>query len=129
MIVELIPKGWLDGCQTSRLRRDIFIALNRDCAAILISGEELRYRNVDGLAAFCALLAEAQAHSPRIPIWLCHISPDLRAAATLAAVDQHWNLAPDRATALDSINAHIRWPALPAVPASRWEATHGRDEH
>ena len=124
MIVELAPQGWLDARQASRLRRDALIALNRGCAAIIISGMELRYRDVVGLAALAALLDETRAHSPDVPIWLCHISPDLRAAAALAALDDTWLLAADRATALDSIMRGEDWSRLSAVPTPPLEAVH-----
>lgn len=124
VIVELTPRGWLDTRQATRLRRDVLIALNRGCEAIIISGIDLRYRDVSGLAGLGALLAETRAHSPQVPVWLCHISPDLRAAAALAALDDSWLLVPDRATALDSIMRGEHWPTLPAAPSSSLEAVH-----
>jgi len=105
MIVELAPRGWLDARQGQRLRRDVLAALRRGCTAIVISGMELRYRDVAGLAEVAALIDDAREHSPNVPIWLCHISPDLRCAATLADIDGAWRMAPDRQTALDHINA------------------------
>ena len=117
MLVELTPQGWLDARQAARLRHDTLVALNRGCAAIIISGMDLRYRDVAGLAGLAALLAEARGHSPAVPIWLCHISPDLQAAAALAALSDAWSLAPDRATALDNI-LHGERQAFPATIAS-----------
>jgi len=107
MIVELAPRGWLDARQGQRLRRDVLAALKRGCSAVVISGMELRYRDVAGLAEVVALIEDARELSPGVPIWLCHISPDLRCAATLAGVDGAWHMAPDRRTALDRINSDI----------------------
>jgi anti-anti-sigma regulatory factor len=105
MIVELTPRGWLDARQGQRLRHDVLAALKRGCTAIVVSGIELRYCDVAGLAEVAALIDDARDHSPGVPIWLCHISPDLRCAARLSGVDGVWHMAPDRQTALDHINA------------------------
>ncbi|HKD74599.1 MAG TPA: hypothetical protein VKB76_03860 [Ktedonobacterales bacterium] len=107
MIVELSPRGWLDARQGQRLRRDVLAALKRGCTAIVVTGMELRYRDVAGLAEMATLIDDAREHSPGVPIWLCHISPDLRCAATLAGVDGAWHMAPDRQTALEHINAKV----------------------
>ncbi len=105
MIRELIPRGWLTRRLVAGLRRDLWAALASGSRIVIIVGDELRLRHVTGLAAFVALLDDARVAFPGAAIWLCHIAPDIRAAARLAGVDSDWRLAPDRAAALDEIAA------------------------
>ena len=120
MIVELTPSGWLDTHKATRLSHDVMQAIEHGCTAIIISGTDLRYLDVLGLAGLGAVIADAHAAAPHIPIWLCHISPDLRAAATLAALDTGigWHLASDLVTAHECIAQH-------AAQSTALEAFHG----
>lgn len=103
MIVEIAPVGWLDDRQVKYLRQAVWKAIAQNCDAIIISGMTLRYRATSGLAELAAIVTDAYDVAPRIPIWLCHISPDLRAAVSLAALDTRWHFAPDLLTTRDAI--------------------------
>ncbi len=103
MIAECHPQGTLDARQVARLRHDLLAALAHGCAGIIISGGALRYGGVEGLAQLAALLDEMQAAYPWVPIWLCHLAPDLLAAIDLAGLGDRWQITPDRASALEAM--------------------------
>jgi len=103
MIAECHPQGALDTRQVARLRHDLLAALAHGCAGVIISGGALRYGGVEGLAQLAALLDDMRASYPWVPLWLCHLAPDLLAAIDLAGMGAQWHIAPDRATALDEM--------------------------
>jgi hypothetical protein len=103
MIVECTPRGWLDTRQVHRLQRRVQRALRELCDALLLSGNELRYRDAEGLAQFVIWLDTLQRAHPTMPIWLCHLAPDLLAALHLADLGTTWHIVPDRATALRAL--------------------------
>ncbi len=99
MIAECNPEGRIDARQVARLRHAMLAALAHGCVGILISGSAVRYGGVEDVAHLAALLDEIQAAYPWVPVWLCHLPPDFRAAIDLADLSTAWQIAPDSATA------------------------------
>lgn len=96
MPVEFLLRGWLDAHQVAQLRRDILARVTPMCEQVLITGHDLRYRDVAGLAAFAALLDEMAAQFPQTALLLNHFSPELIAAASLAGFEQRWHFVTDQ---------------------------------
>jgi hypothetical protein len=107
MIAEFAPRGALDARLVLRLRHDVLAALAHGCAGVIISGGDLRYRGVEGLAQFGALVDDLAVQFPWVPVWLAHLAPDLLAALHLANMANRWHIAPDRASALEALSAFV----------------------
>lgn len=98
MPIEFLLRGWLDAHQVAQLRRDILTRVTPMCERVLITGHDLRYRDVAGLAALAALLDEMAAQFPQTELLMNHFSPELIAAATLAGFESRWHFVTDAAT-------------------------------
>ena len=98
--VEFAPSGQLDHHLVGQLRHQWQVRRPQDITAVLITGSALRYQDPEGLAEFAALLEAWHAEQPSLPIWLCHLEPEIVLARQLADIGAWWQVAPDRATVL-----------------------------
>ncbi len=98
-VAIIAPTGVLGQRMIRQLYLEIAHALTEHPSAILIDGEQVRYRGPAGLADLVALGTRAEAPM----IGLCHLPPALIAALQLAGVYADLRIFPDRAVALAAL--------------------------
>ncbi|MBA3824773.1 MAG: AAA family ATPase [Ktedonobacterales bacterium] len=105
-LLEFTPKGALDHHLIAQLRDQWRASQPSAATGVVISGSALRYTTPEGLAEFATLLEAWHAERPDLPLWLCHLEPEIVLARQLADIGHWWQIAPDRATVLWELGLH-----------------------